>query len=519
MAPTKEARAKPEPRGDDRRVNAGINVALQLVLAAAVLVMANYLAMRHYKQFDWTENQIYTLSEQTHNVLRSLQRPVELVVMMSRGDPLFGPAQRMIDRYLEVAGDRLSVRYVDPDWDPAEFRHVVEQYPIAAGVTEDQQVVYEQVIVVHAGENNRFVTPSEDFVGADAGGMMEFGAAPTFNQPRAELAMTSAIYRVVSGQQRQICLTSGHGEWQTGSGDRGLGDLGDYLERYEVELRSVQVSVERPPELGECDAVVVAGPRRPFLPEEARALEQYVLEQGGDLVLMLDPLVESGRFVPTGLEALARRFGAEVANVEVVDPRATAQFCGGGHPTAFIALSQERHICVMEARSVAVVEGREGAAFLETISDDAYGEVDPTTLTDPQRGDADLPGPLTLGVAVEQDNEAARTARIERNRAEIEAELPENARRGSLVVVVGDSDILDQRTSRNAQLGNFGMVAGLFNSVADNTVLVAQPPREVERAQLTLTDAQTSSALLLFVVVLPLIGVAAGVSMWWTRRR
>lgn len=519
MSTTKPERPRPAAASADRRVNAGINVALQIVLAAAVLVMANYLAMRHYKQFDWTKNQIYTLSEQTHSVLRSLQRPVEIIVMIGRGDPLYVPTQQMLDRYLEVAGDKISVRYVDPLWDPAEFRHVIEQYPIAAGVTEDQQLVSEQVIVVHAGENNRFVSPTEDFVSAESQGMMGFGPEPTFNQPRAELATTSAIYRVVSGQRRQICLTSGHGEWRTGGGERGLGDLGTYLERYEVELRSVQVTVERPPELGECDAVVVAGPRRPFLPDEARALEQYVLDQGGDLVLMLDPLVENGRFVPTGLEGLARRFGVEVANVEVVDRRATAQFCGGGHPTAFIALAQERHVCVVEARSVSVVEGREGAPFLETLSDEAYGEVDPTTLSNPERQDADIPGPLTLGVAVEQDNEAARTARIERDRAEIEAELPESARRGSLVVVLGDSDVLDQSFSRNARLGNFGLVAGLFNSVADNTVLVAQPPRDVERAQLALTDAQASSALLLFVVVLPLIGVVAGVTVWWTRRR
>jgi hypothetical protein len=511
---------KPGRQGADRRINAGLNVALQVLLAAAVLVMANYIAMRHYKQFDWTRGHVYTLSEQTENVLRSLQRPVEIIVMMSRGDEMFQSAQRMFDKYAEVGGDRLRIRYIDPDWNRAEFEHVVEQYPIATGVTEDEQVVYEQVIVVVAGENNRFVTPSEDFVSQDAQGMMEFGAQPTFSQPRAELAMTSAIYRVVAGHRRVVCVSSGHGEWQVqGGGERSMGYMNDQLERFEVELRPVTVSVERPPELGECDAVVVAGPRRPFMPEEARILEQYVLEHGGDLMLFLDPIVERERFVPTGLEDLARRLGVEVESDEVIDPRATAQFCGGGHPSAFIAASQDRHVCVVRARSVEVVEGREGAPFLETISDEAYGEVNPGQLVEPVRDDADRAGPLALGVAIEQDNEAARTARIERNRAEIEAELPESARRGSLVIVVGDSDVLDQNHTRNPMLGNFALTAGLFNSVADNTVLVAQPPRDVERAQLTLTDSQMYSTFMLFVIVLPLMGIVAGVIMWWTRRR
>ena len=120
---------------------------------------------------------------------------------------------------------------------------------------------------------------------------------------------------------------------------------------------------------------------------------------------------------------------------------------------------------------------------------------------------------------MQQQNEAARTARLERRREEIEAELPEDERRGSLVVVVGDSDFLAREHRQNPRLGNFGLTVGLLNSVADNTVLVAQPPRDIERTRLTLTDGQLSTAGLIFIFVLPLLGVAAGVSMWWTRRR
>lgn len=503
-----------------RRGNLFVNVLLQVLLAVAVLVMVNYLAMRHYHQFDWTRDRVYTLSEQTNNVLRSLPRQVELIVMMSQADPLFGATQRMLDKYIEEAGSKLEVRYVDPDQNPTEFEHLLEQYPIAAGVTQDEQIVVEQVIVVTAGETNRFVTPPEDFVSNDARGMMEFGAPSTFNPPRAELAMTSAIYRVVAERQRTICLTSGHGEWQAaGVGDRTLSGLGDYLERYEVQMRSVAVSTNRPPDFDSCDAVVVAGPRRPFMPDEARLLQQYVEEGGGDLVLLLDPLVERERFVPTGLEALTRRFGVEIENNEVSDPRSTAQFCGGGHSSAFIAASQERYICVVRARSVSAVEGRESITFLETRSDEAFGEVNASQLSDPERDDDDHEGPLVLGLAVEQGNEAARTARIERQRAEVEAELPEGDRRGSLVIVMGDSDFLNQTHFQNPQLGNFSLTAGLFNSVADNTVLVAQPPREVEQAQMTLTDEQLGRAQLIFIFVLPLIGAAAGLSIWLTRRR
>jgi len=510
----------PNLQASTRRANIGANVLLQVVLAAVVLVMVNYLSMRHYRTFDLTEQQIYTLSEQTRNVLRELPRQVDVIVMMSQGDALFARTQEMLNKYREHAGDQLQVRYIDPDQNPTEFQHVLERYPVNAGLTQDQQIVVEQVIIVAAGESNRFVTPNEEFVSSDAHNMMDMSAASGFNPPRAELAMTSAIYRVVSGRQRVICMTSGHGEWSVDRGERSLGDFSEYLERYEVELRTVAVSLEGRPSFEECDAVVVAGPRRPFMPDEAAHLQRYVEEEGGDLVLFLDPIVERERFVATGLEGLARRFGVVVENDEVVDPQATASFCGGGHPTAFIAAAQEQPVCLVRSRSLQVLEDeREGRAFIETISEDAFAEVNASQLSAPARDGDDRRGPLTVGAAVEQRNKAIRTARIERRRAEIEAEIPEDEQRGSLVVVMGDSDFLDRELRQNARMGNFGLAVQLFNSVADNRVLVAQPPREVERTQLTLTDAQLATSRLIFVFVLPLIGVAIGMSMWWTRRR
>ncbi len=508
-----------------RRMNIGANVTAQILLAALVLVMVNYLAMRHYRRFDWTSGDIYTLSEQTDSVLRSLPRDVEVIVMMSQGDPVFVETREMLERYIAIAGTKLSARYVDPDQDPVEFQHLLEQYPVHRTLTERGQMYVEQVVIVTAGDNNRFVSPSEEFVG---GGdePVAFGSQPSFNPPKAESAMTSAIYRVVSGRQRIICVTSGHGEWDVQGGDRSLTELGERLERFEVELRPVAVSLERTPNFDECHAVVVAGPRQPFLPEEAAHLERYVLEGGGDMVLLLDPIVERGRFVPTGLEALTRRLGAQIEANEVVDSEATAPFCGGGHPTAFIAAAppppgsrRGQPICVARARSVAVLQGREGETFLETISNAAYGEVNAAQLTEPSRDDADQAGPLILGVAVEQENEAARTERIGRDREEIEAELSEEDRRGSMVIIVGDSDFLARTYWQNSQLSNLELSLGLFNTVADNQVLVAQPPREVERLQLSLTDSQLMMTFLIFVLGLPLIGVAAGVSMWWTRRQ
>jgi hypothetical protein len=434
----------------------------------------------------------------------------------------------MLDHYVFEAGSKLNVRYVDPDQNRTEFQHLLEEYPVTRSLNAQGQMFVEQVVVVTSGDTDRFVTPSEDFIGEQQ--MANYGAEPTFNPPRAEESLTSAIYRVVSGRQRVICLTEGHGEWSLSGGERNLSDLSERLERYELELRSVTVNLDSAPDFDGCHALVVAGPQQPFLPEEAAHLERFTIQGGGDLVLLLDPIVRDRRFVSTGLEELARRMGVRVDNVEVVDAEAVAPFCGGAHPTAFIAaqplpgMRRALRICVDRARPVSLLEGREGDAFLLTVTESAYGEVNAAQLSRPTRDEEDQAGPFELGVAVFQDNEAARTARIGREReaqgnAEVEAELSEDDRRGSMVLVVGDSDFLAQEHRQNVQIANKELVEGLFNTVADNTVLVAQPPREVERVSLTLTNEELNVSFLIFVLGLPLIAVAAGVSMWWTRRQ
>jgi len=108
-----------------RRTGIGINVAAQVVLAVVALVALNWLALRHYRRFDWTTGNIYTLSEQTNAVLRSLTRDVQVIVLMSQGDALHASTREMLERYIAVAGSKLRATYIDPDQDPVEFQHML----------------------------------------------------------------------------------------------------------------------------------------------------------------------------------------------------------------------------------------------------------------------------------------------------------------------------------------------------------------------------------------------------------
>ena len=59
-----------------------------VLLAIVLFAITNYFGWKYHQRFDWTESQLYSLSENTENVLAELDRYVEVVVVMSPGGPL-----------------------------------------------------------------------------------------------------------------------------------------------------------------------------------------------------------------------------------------------------------------------------------------------------------------------------------------------------------------------------------------------------------------------------------------------
>ena len=62
----------------------GLNVAVSVAAILALVLMANYLAVRHFQRLDWTAGQTYKLSPLTIHVLRSLTNDIKVTVFFKR---------------------------------------------------------------------------------------------------------------------------------------------------------------------------------------------------------------------------------------------------------------------------------------------------------------------------------------------------------------------------------------------------------------------------------------------------
>ena len=480
-------------------------------VAVGITVAANLLAGRHDRRWDATASQLFSLSDQTLQVLAGLEEPVEVVAFFDRGTPAEDQFRTLAEGY---ASPQLSVRVVDPQVEPMLAR----QHEVTDG--------YGTVVLTRA-ESTQRITGTVD-----------------------EEALTNALIRVTSEERHTLCLTTGHHELDPDDAYTAVG-MGLALNRlrdlnYDVETvllaREGQVKAS-------CDLVIVAGPQSDLLPAERAALARFVVG-GGQLFVLLDPV----HAPETAADLL--RYGIAVADDLVLEDNPAYQVVDGD--PSYVVLDKESFSfhpiteplaggLVRTARSVAAVEGAPGVVTQELVHTTAYGwgetAYQELNAIAPTPG-VDRLGPVPLVVVAEVTDPGAvpvtvadpspvraQTAQVpspDEAETEAEAEGDEEPTRedsdtvsirraeGGRVVVAGDTDFLS-----NGLFTQFDNADLFLNAVAwlvgeeDQVTL-----RKTEAAKGSLNLSGLEFLLVALVACLGAPGVALVSALAaWRRRR
>jgi len=115
-----------------RTTRYGANAAIYSLAFIALLVAINYLANRHDRRFDTTQEKVFSLSTQSINVVRNLTRPLKFYGFFQGGQDQ--KAQDLYEAYA-YASPKVSYELVDPDKHP----ELAERYKVATmGTTRVQ---------------------------------------------------------------------------------------------------------------------------------------------------------------------------------------------------------------------------------------------------------------------------------------------------------------------------------------------------------------------------------------------
>lgn len=497
----------------------GSALGLGAVLALVLFAMVNYLALRHYKRFDWTSSKIYSLSEKTKSVLAGIDRKIDLVIFLDPNSQLFPAVDELLSRYEAANPAYLKKRAVDPARNLIEAKKLVENYKIDR----------ENVVVVAAGDDRRVIEEFDlaeyDYSGA------QFGQAPTMKGFKGEQAITSAILELVEQRKPKILLTTGHGEASFSAGaERSISRAHDLLgkDNFDVEEWGSLGKSEVP---AGTDLVIVAGPQNAFLPPELEVFSRY-LDAGGHMLFMLDPVIDPKSLSPDyGLGVWLAGYGVEIEGDLVIDPANTLPFFGaetvftsdyGFHPIVE-SLEQTRTPALLPlARSVrkaASVSAEKEVSELIKTSSEGWAETDLAALPNVEKGAADLTGPVPLAVAVsfKIGPEPPAGPAEEEGEAEENEEKKADDRPEARLVVFGDLDFATD--SQIASGANAELLLNTLNWLAERKQMLAIEARRPEQTRLLLSSAELNSIYLLVLLILPGAAVAVGVMTYLRRRR
>lgn len=432
-----------------------------LLLLLTVVGLLGGLSLRYNYQADWTASGRHTLSAATVELLERLDGPVTLTAF-SRDDglnQLRARTEELVSRYQRLKGD-ITLEFVDPDMAPGRVE--------AAGVTLEGELV-----ISYAGRQQNL-------------------------KRLGEQALTNALQRLARSGERRLYFLTGHGERQPDdSGRSGLQSLSDHLK--EKGVRGEALNLTKTPGVPtDASALVLASPRSPLLAGEVQIIDDYLVA-GGNLLWLTEPEEAS-----PGLEPLIDRLGISLAPGTLLDT--TGQLLGIGSASVIVVPDYPAHpvsegLTTMTlfplARAISALDTGEWQAtpLLNTLSR-AWSETGPLDAGEIRFDDGvDLPGPLTLGLLLQRAHPKGGEQRV---------------------VVIGDGDFLS-----NAYLGNganLALAERLVNWLSHDDSLITIAPRTRPDTRLELSKWSGIAIGLGFLVVLPMVLLVTGITVWRRRR-
>lgn len=454
-----------------RSTQVGTNALIATIAMLVILGLVNFLGVRSDKRVDLTENQLFTLSPQSIEIVDRLPQPAKLWIFET-GTP--NPQDKeLLDNYRRQ-NNQFSYEFVDPQAQP--------------------------------GLAQRFGVQSFGEVYLESGTRRKFVQTINPAQRLSERNLTTAMAQLNSDRPPKIYFLQGHGEKTLeGSGaesaSQAIAQLRD--ESFAAEPLNLATSPKVP---DDANVLVIAGPKRELLAAEVSALQDYLKRKSG-LMLLLDPLTQ------TGLNDLLKQWGVELSNLVVLDPNGAA---AAGSPTVAIVTQYGDHPITREFGN--------GISLFPTvqplqITDTANQSEAPLLFTNeqtqaqPVEGDGQIQfdpnappqGPMVIGAAFSRSIAGDAAANGDRPPAE------------ARIVLVGNSSFIADGLLNQQLNGDLFLNSVNWLSQEGDLTLSIRPKTATDR-RITLNAQQQGVLAIGSLLVLPLVGFGLAAIAWLRRR-
>lgn len=455
---------------------------MSLITVAAVVaigVFATLIAARLPWTYDMTAGKVFTLSEQTNQVLTTLDAPVEIIAVYPRegADPM---VSSLLSEYAK-AGSFVDVQYVDAEREPARL----------AGYSVGLPAISNGTVLVRSGDKTKLLYAADMFpVSVDGTAFM------------GEAQLTGAIRYVTAKDMPTVYFLEGHDE-PAMTGPFSAARTALELNVYDVKPLNLQKMGAVP---SEAALLIVASPRQDLSDDEFEALDEY-MRQGGRVLLLVDAM-STNTMVLEKFNNLLHEFGIDITNNLVVEED------GNSHVSdnkLYLIPGYAQHSItanLAESRRYTVLPIAMGLLTLDY--DQTLVQLEPLLATTPRswmrmdmdntsatRTETDIAGPLPVAYA------ASRTG-------------SGYGKGDARLVVVGNSTFINN--DNIDAYANRDFFASAVNWLVGGRGEQSIPPRIIAADRLIVRGNEFVLLLVVSVILLPALAFAGAFVTWHVRR-
>ena len=359
-----------------RRVEVVTNSIISTFALLLILGLVNFLALKYSVKVDLTENNLYTLSPQSQQLVTNLSQPLRVYIFDSPPNDF---DRKLLQDYARKS-DQFQYQFVNPQVDI----NLAQKFRVTR--LGDVYLEYEdkQQLVQTLSPDNRL----------------------------SEIKLTNAIAKIQQTAQPIIYILQGHGESAMEKGQISLSQAVTRLrdKGYIVYPLTLATSPLIPPD---ANVLIISNPEKELLEGEINIIQKYV-DNGGSLLVMYN----AGSTV--NLDQIMREWGIKFDDRLVVDASGTGEVFGLG-PSITIIVDYGVHPITQNfgngmslfpwARPIITetVEDVTATALFITNSQ-SWGEKNPEGENVELDPTVDLPGPLNIGVALAKKNPLKETS-------------------------------------------------------------------------------------------------------------
>ena len=459
------------------------NYVVSVVLVIALASGLNFIGQRHPKRFDLTGTGRFTLAPQTAQILRKLDKDLEIKAFFPGGE--YPPLRELLTEF-RTQSRHVKYEFIDPDRQPdVAKRYEVTVYGTFSNPFTQSQLKAGTVVLLQGDRKEKVEKRSEEVREED---------------------LTNAIIKVMRAEKKKVYFVQGHGEKDPSNTEReGYSDAKKALVDQAFEVETVTLaSLGKAPQ--DAKVLVIAGSKNEPFPAELQYVNDF-LNAGGGLLLLLEPPPEPS------FDAFLKPWGITPDNDVMLDVSGAGRLMGAG-PQIPLVINYENHKITDRFRAMSFFPlVRSIQPSKETVSGvtveplfksmpQSWGETDLKKPESSFDSKTDLQGPLPLAVAVTKDVKPASD------------KGPATKAR---IVVVGDSDF--PVNAYFGMQGNGNLFLNMVSWLAQEEDLISIRPKSPEDRRIALSQSQQSMIRLLTVFVIPACVLIAGITVWTRRRR